>query len=72
LKENHLSVNTTLQETTRIKQQGFNGKSLINPRQTGLLPNLYAPKQKEADRTSPVSSLQNFPVSVKNKANTMT
>ncbi|MSL39666.1 citrate lyase subunit beta, partial [Escherichia coli] len=28
---------------------GFNGKSLINPRQIDLLRNLYAPTQKEVD-----------------------
>ncbi|MDN0089333.1 aldolase/citrate lyase family protein [Yersinia nurmii] len=36
-----------LQEAALIKQLGFDGKSLINPRQIELLHNLYAPTQKE-------------------------
>jgi len=38
-----------LQEATLIKQLGFDGKSLINPRQIELLHNLYAPTQKEVE-----------------------
>lgn len=38
-----------LQEAAHIKQLGFDGKSLINPRQIDLLHNLYAPTQKEVD-----------------------
>ncbi|EKN6078755.1 citrate lyase subunit beta [Yersinia enterocolitica] len=37
-----------LQEAALIKQLGFDGKSLINPRQIELLHNLYAPTEKEA------------------------
>ncbi len=36
-------------EAAHIKQLGFDGKSLINPRQIDLLHNLYAPTQKEVD-----------------------
>ncbi|WP_181952467.1 aldolase/citrate lyase family protein [Yersinia canariae] len=36
-----------LQEAALIKQLGFDGKSLINPRQIELLHNLYAPTEKE-------------------------
>lgn len=38
-----------LHEATLIKQLGFDGKSLINPRQIELLHNLYAPTQQEYD-----------------------
>lgn len=38
-----------LHEAAHIKQLGFDGKSLINPRQIDLLHNLYAPTQKEVD-----------------------
>ncbi|AKH90305.1 citrate (pro-3S)-lyase subunit beta [Edwardsiella tarda] len=38
-----------LREASHIKQLGFDGKSLINPRQIELLHNLYAPTQKEVD-----------------------
>lgn len=38
-----------LKEATLIKQLGFDGKSLVNPRQIELLHNLYAPTQKEVD-----------------------
>ncbi len=38
-----------LREAAHIKQLGFDGKSLINPRQIELIHNLYAPTQKEAD-----------------------
>lgn len=38
-----------LKEASHIKQLGFDGKSLINPRQIELLHNLYAPTQKEVD-----------------------
>ena len=36
-----------MQEAALIKQLGFDGKSLINPRQIELLHNLYAPTEKE-------------------------
>lgn len=38
-----------LHEAAHIKQLGFDGKSLINPRQIDLLHNLYAPTQKEVN-----------------------
>ncbi|TCK01732.1 citrate lyase subunit beta/citryl-CoA lyase [Volucribacter psittacicida] len=38
-----------LQEASLIKQLGFDGKSLINPRQIELIHNLYAPTQKDVD-----------------------
>lgn len=38
-----------LQEAGHIKQLGFDGKSLVNPRQITLLHNLYAPTQKDVD-----------------------
>lgn len=43
-----------LHEATHIKQLGFDGKSLINPRQIELLHNLYAPSQKEVDHANAV------------------
>jgi len=43
-----------LQEAALIKQLGFDGKSLINPRQIELLHNLYAPTQKEFDHATKV------------------
>jgi citrate lyase subunit beta/citryl-CoA lyase len=38
-----------LKEVELIRRLGFNGKSLINPRQIELLHNAYAPTQKEVD-----------------------
>ncbi|EMJ4790153.1 citrate (pro-3S)-lyase subunit beta [Klebsiella oxytoca] len=38
-----------LQEAEHVKQLGFDGKSLVNPRQITLLHNLYAPTQKDVD-----------------------
>ncbi len=38
-----------LQEVDLIRRMGFNGKSLINPRQIELLHNAYAPSQEEVD-----------------------
>jgi citrate lyase subunit beta/citryl-CoA lyase len=38
-----------LKEVDLIKRMGFNGKSLINPRQIDLLHNAYAPTQEEVD-----------------------
>lgn len=38
-----------LHEAGHIKQLGFDGKSLVNPRQIILLHNLYAPTQKDVD-----------------------
>ncbi|WP_162616794.1 citrate (pro-3S)-lyase subunit beta [Aggregatibacter kilianii] len=39
-----------LNEAALIKQLGFDGKSLINPRQIELLHNLFAPTQKDVDQ----------------------
>ena len=39
-----------LKEAALIKQLGFDGKSLINPRQIELLHNLFAPTQKDVDQ----------------------
>lgn len=38
-----------LREAEHIKQLGFDGKSLINPRQIDLVHNVFAPSQKEVD-----------------------
>jgi len=38
-----------LKEVDLIKRMGFNGKSLINPRQIELLHNAFAPTQEEVD-----------------------
>ncbi|WCE32451.1 citrate (pro-3S)-lyase subunit beta [Vibrio sp. SCSIO 43137] len=38
-----------LNEASHIKSLGFDGKSLINPRQIELIHNLFAPSQKEVD-----------------------
>ena len=38
-----------LKEVALIRKLGFNGKSLINPRQIELLHNAYAPTQEEVD-----------------------
>ena len=38
-----------LKEVDVIKRLGFNGKSLINPRQIELLHNAYAPTQEDVD-----------------------
>lgn len=43
-----------LKEVDLIKRLGFNGKSLINPRQIELLHNAYAPTQKEVDHAKKV------------------
>ncbi|VEI33536.1 citrate lyase, citryl-ACP lyase (beta) subunit [Haemophilus parainfluenzae] len=40
-----------LKEAALIKQLGFDGKSLINPRQIELLHNLFAPTQKDVDQS---------------------
>ena len=39
-----------LKEAALIKQLGFDGKSLINPRQIEFLHNLFAPTQKDVDQ----------------------
>lgn len=39
-----------LKEAALIKQLGFDGKSLINPRQIELLHNLFAPTKKDVDQ----------------------
>ena len=38
-----------LKEVDLIRRMGFNGKSLINPRQIEILHNAYAPTQEEVD-----------------------
>jgi citrate lyase subunit beta/citryl-CoA lyase len=38
-----------LKEVELVRKMGFNGKSLINPRQIELLHNAYAPTQEEVD-----------------------
>lgn len=43
-----------LHEAAHIKQLGFDGKSLVNPRQITLLHNLYAPAQKDVDHAKRV------------------
>ncbi|WP_392553441.1 citrate (pro-3S)-lyase subunit beta [Orbus wheelerorum] len=43
-----------LREVKRVKQLGFNGKSLINPRQIELLHNAYAPSQKDLDNAKEI------------------
>ncbi|WP_272577606.1 citrate (pro-3S)-lyase subunit beta [Providencia sp. PROV271] len=48
-----------LKEAAHIKQLGFDGKSLINPRQIELLHNLYAPTQKEVDHAQRVVDAAN-------------
>lgn len=37
-----------------IKQLGFDGKSLINPRQIELLHHLFSPTQKEVDHANKI------------------
>lgn len=48
-----------LQEAALIKQLGFDGKSLVNPRQIELLHNLFAPTQKEVDHAQKVVEAAN-------------
>ena len=43
-----------LREVELIRKMGFNGKSLINPRQIDLLHNAYAPTQQEVDHAERV------------------
>ncbi len=43
-----------LREVELIRKMGFNGKSLINPRQIDLLHNAYAPTQQEVDHAQRV------------------
>lgn len=43
-----------LAEASLIKQLGFDGKSLINPRQIEMLHNLFAPSQKDVDHANKV------------------
>lgn len=43
-----------IHEAEHIKQLGFDGKSLVNPRQIELLHNIYAPSQKEIDHAKAV------------------
>lgn len=48
-----------LQEAALIKQLGFDGKSLVNPRQIELLHNLFAPTQKEVEHAQKVVEAAN-------------
>ncbi|WJV52204.1 citrate (pro-3S)-lyase subunit beta [Prodigiosinella aquatilis] len=43
-----------LREVDQIRKMGFNGKSLINPRQIELLHNAYAPTQQDVDYAAQV------------------
>jgi len=43
-----------LKEAEHIKSLGFDGKSLINPRQIEMLHNVFAPSQKEVDHAHAV------------------
>jgi len=43
-----------LREVKLVKQLGFNGKSLINPRQIELLHNAYAPSQKDLNNAQEI------------------
>ena len=43
-----------LREVDLIRKMGFNGKSLINPRQIDLLHNAYAPTQEEVEHAKRV------------------
>ena len=43
-----------LAEATLIKQLGFDGKSLVNPRQIELLHNLFAPTQKDVEQAQKI------------------
>lgn len=48
-----------LKEATLIKQLGFDGKSLVNPKQIEMIHNLYAPTQKDVDYAKQVLSTAN-------------
>ncbi|OOF66491.1 citrate (pro-3S)-lyase subunit beta [Rodentibacter caecimuris] len=43
-----------LKEAALIKQLGFDGKSLVNPRQIELLHNLFAPTQKDVEQAQKI------------------
>jgi len=43
-----------LKEAALIKQLGFDGKSLVNPRQIEFLHNLFAPTQKDVDQAEKI------------------
>ncbi|RGE48068.1 citrate lyase subunit beta [Mannheimia granulomatis] len=43
-----------LNEAALIKQLGFDGKSLVNPRQIELLHNLFAPTQKDVEQAQSI------------------
>lgn len=43
-----------IHEAEHIKQLGFDGKSLVNPRQIELLHNIYAPSEKEVEHAKAV------------------
>ncbi|MFC6604244.1 HpcH/HpaI aldolase/citrate lyase family protein [Ectobacillus funiculus] len=38
-------------EVKLIKKLGFDGKSVINPRQIGIVNDIYTPSQKEIDKS---------------------
>lgn len=48
------NVDGFIKEAEHIKQLGFDGKSLVNPRQIELLHNIYAPTQKEVNYANAV------------------
>lgn len=48
-----------LKEAALIKQLGFDGKSLVNPRQIELLHNLFAPTQKDVEHAQKVIEAAN-------------
>jgi citrate lyase subunit beta/citryl-CoA lyase len=41
-------------ETTRIKEMGFDGKSVVNPRQINIVHEIYTPTEKEIDHAQRV------------------
>lgn len=41
-------------ETTRIKEMGFDGKSVVNPRQIKIVHEIYTPSEKEIDHAQRV------------------
>ena len=42
------------EEVTRIKQLGFDGKSVINPRQIPVVNEVYAPTEKEIQQSKEI------------------
>ena len=43
-----------IDETTRIKEMGFDGKSVVNPRQIQLIYQIFAPSEKQIDHAERV------------------